>query len=88
MADPRVQPSAGRYLLVDQHGRRLGGPFSTREIAHAALDRELKKRRRARRDCISCGTSFMSEGPHNRMCEICRRRDDTCTAPYRLGEVS
>ena len=27
----------------------------------------------APRKCITCGTVFNSEGPHNRMCPKCRR---------------
>lgn len=25
------------------------------------------------RNCLGCGREFMSEGPHNRMCDTCRR---------------
>lgn len=28
------------------------------------------------RPCMTCGKRFASEGPHNRMCSLCRRRGD------------
>lgn len=28
------------------------------------------------RPCLCCGTAFVSEGPHNRMCDTCRTLND------------
>lgn len=28
-----------------------------------------------KRPCLCCGTSFLSHGPHNRLCYTCRRSD-------------
>lgn len=36
----------------------------------AKLERRRKKVRR--RDCLRCDRKFVSEGPHNRLCEGCR----------------
>ena len=33
------------------------------------------------RPCLACRKPFASEGPHNRLCKDCRRRDDN---PYAL----
>jgi len=32
------------------------------------------------RPCMSCGREFLSEGPHNRRCDECKRREDGCAA--------
>lgn len=26
--------------------------------------------------CLNCGIKFESEGNHNRMCEVCRKKED------------
>jgi len=41
-----------------------------RASPHSARNRGGKAR-----SCMTCGKGFMSEGPHNRMCEPCRGRD-------------
>ena len=57
---------------------RESGFYSGRALAEARCQvmnmeaaRELRLKRRA---CLCCGTSFMSEGAHHRMCSLCRRR--------------
>lgn len=32
------------------------------------------RRRTCPRACLCCGATFQSEGPHNRLCERCRRQ--------------
>lgn len=45
------------------------------------LRRGETQRWRSRRPCLTCGAPFVSEGPHNRMCEDCRHR----ATPFGLG---
>lgn len=33
--------------------------------------------RKTRRDCLCCGNAFLSDGPHNRLCNRCRRIETT-----------
>lgn len=33
----------------------------------------LARRPKTERACMTCHRSFMSEGPHHRMCDACRR---------------
>ncbi len=71
---------AGELQVVGSHmnfhvyfgTQRLAGPF--KNIANAisaatAIERRSHIRERA---CLTCGTTFQSEGPHNRMCNSCR----------------
>ena len=39
--------------------------------------------KRAERKCLCCGSVFESEGPHNRLCDRCRRLSAT-TTPFDL----
>jgi len=53
-------------------------------------DRRRRKERdskgRQRRACMCCGKSFMSEGPHNRLCNACRQMGDD-GSPYTVVGV-
>jgi hypothetical protein len=53
--------------------------FMTRARAQAWLDRhagQLSARpARRERHCLNCNGSFLSQGPHNRLCDACRRLD-------------
>jgi hypothetical protein len=56
--------------------QRLGRPESSihTRVAHFALKPATK-----RRQCMCCGNQFSSEGPHNRLCAACRKKQ---TSPY------
>jgi hypothetical protein len=47
---------------------RRSGKYSVARIAA----KEGKKLSKRRIPCLKCGRSFASEGPHNRLCEVCR----------------
>ena len=43
--------------------------------AQERLERErARKKPRRHRPCLTCGQTFLSDGPHNRMCPTCRGR--------------
>ena len=67
------------YAVFDQGGCRIGDTFRFRGDAirkRDELQREADlKAKRGPRACLCCGTTFESEGIHNRLCPICRRRD-------------
>ena len=71
----------GRYF-VRRDGNFAFGPFPTKELADATRARIVAKNRSRTRACISCGDPFVSEGPHNRMCDPCR------TNPYRAIHIA
>ncbi len=64
------------WWQVYQDGKTLPRIYSSRDLALAALKGVEKRWRRAtaqRRACLCCGRPFASQGPHNRMCDHCRR---------------
>ena len=70
--EARRVPGRG-YWAIFRGRERVSGM----DVMDRVLDR-LEERARAgkcrRRACLCCGTSFMSEGAHHRMCNLCRRR--------------
>ncbi|MGR3436846.1 MAG: hypothetical protein ACU0CO_18485 [Shimia sp.] len=71
----RVEPWGQKYAVY-RAGVRVSGGFSSRLLAEARMDVMARAAGKAPRDCITCGASFMSEGPHHRMCTACRRCHD------------
>ena len=55
--------------------------------------RPAPARVRQRRDCLTCGRAFMSDGAHNRLCDICRKKGGAaahgaasdCGGGFRVG---
>lgn len=42
---------------------------------------------KTQRNCLCCRKAFMSEGPHNRMCDTCRRLGTEIQSPYGLAPI-
>ncbi len=70
------------YVLKD--GETVLGPLSSQFHADSARERLERKAKQKRRKCLTCEKSFMSEGPHNRMCDGCRSRRAEEPPEYRL----
>ena len=72
-------PGAG-YYVFDPEGRRVSGPYGCQ--ANALTSRDCRqhdldmKALRKHRPCITCQDTFLSDGPHNRMCGGCRLKSD------------
>ena len=63
---------AGRMSIL-QNGDPVYGP-ANRDHAERKLE-ELERAARVKvRPCMTCDTMFRSEGPHNRLCDGCRKR--------------
>lgn len=73
---------SGESYSVVRAGVDVAGPFANQEAALGAADRMRKKDNTKRRNCISCNDEFLSEGPHNRMCDACRENPDRLIALY------
>lgn len=54
--------------------RRLSRPESSVYRRIETLNLKVKKQQRA---CMCCGATFMSDGPHNRLCGRCRTKEKT-----------
>ncbi len=67
---------SGYFVCVD--GVKVKGPLATKYLAENALERLERKARMRERRCMTCTALFMSEGPHNRMCNVCRRENGSC----------
>lgn len=67
--------SSRRYAISDG-SRLLPERFTNRDAARRWLERTMREmeRQTVERPCLTCGRPFDSEGPHNRMCNECRRR--------------
>ncbi|KQI69410.1 hypothetical protein AN189_03030 [Loktanella sp. 3ANDIMAR09] len=72
----------GAFSIRGQHGRfyitrdgdDVAGPYWSKDSADVAQDRLERKAKERERKCITCTEAFLSEGPHNRMCNGCRSR--------------
>lgn len=77
----RVQFSHGcHYVVVDPSGAHVGAPTS-KHCAEERAERLNAGAKRGPRACLCCGKGFESEGIHNRLCALCRTRDDALV-PY------
>lgn len=61
----------GYTWVVLRDGSRVYGP-SCQAKAEEKRDHLERKCRAKQRDCLTCGASFLSWGPGNRMCGRCR----------------
>jgi len=59
------------YVLQD--GTEIHGP-ACHVRALEAMERLKRGAKVQTRKCMSCASSFTSEGPHNRLCNRCRSR--------------
>lgn len=76
----RLQQRPDGWCVVDGHGALIHGPFRMRGTAEG-LRRMLQRAANRMppfgpRLCITCGTTFHSEGHHNRMCASCRLQSE------------
>ncbi len=53
------------------------------QICGIKQSEELRRARMVVRPCLCCGTPFDSEGAHNRMCNLCRKRGSDPVEPQR-----
>lgn len=65
---------SGTHYYIMKNGAEVMGPFGSHGRAQDVRDELIRKERMRERPCITCGIKFMSEGPHNRMCDDCRAK--------------
>ncbi len=56
-----------------KNGQPVGRAYASEERAWAQVDRLKVQDNLTERSCMTCRKNFGSEGPHNRMCDPCRR---------------
>ncbi len=97
----RIKPECGRltvretakdFAVFDPDGVRISDPVAAREKAIALLKTKQaaadRAARRTIRPCLCCGSSFASQGIHNRMCDRCRHQTNSDMAPASVGSLS
>ncbi|MDO5643624.1 MAG: hypothetical protein Q4G26_14720 [Paracoccus sp. (in: a-proteobacteria)] len=65
-----VQGSGQHWAVMD--GGKVVKTFGKPFPAEAYADDLARRARYKRRPCLTCGTEFVSQGPHHRMCGRCR----------------
>ncbi len=71
----KIKSLNGRGFAVFCGRKRVSTPSSSMSMAEQkmyALERRDKRAGRINRSCITCGESFPSDGPGNRMCKTCQ----------------
>jgi len=64
----------GHGWAVHRNGERVAEPVRNKWWADEQRDQMECDARKKERNCMTCGGQFLSEGPHNRMCNPCRQR--------------
>lgn len=68
----RLDMASHEVSNAARHLRRYG--FAVRKrTRHETC--ALRQARRTRRPCLSCGSIFLSEGKHHRICDSCKSRE-------------
>lgn len=80
------------YCVVDPEGQRVSGYTQSKTQAEQWCDQKQAARdaamKRKTRPCLRCGTEFLSEGIHNRMCNRCRHcASNDEAAPFSFGTI-
>ena len=81
----RVKRSGPHYWAVfNSRGSRVSNQFIKEADAERACKTLLATSKERTRNCMACGTEFISQGPHNRLCDRCRQRRDA-SDPMGIG---
>lgn len=70
----RVTVHGRQMWAIFRGDAQVSGLHTSKAVAEDCLENRRRKARITVRGCLLCGTSFKSEGPHNRMCPGCRSR--------------
>lgn len=72
------------YYVFNPDRARVSGPYGCKSKALTARDRQQfnadMEHKRKERPCMTCQRTFVSDGPHNRMCSHCRNLGDDTLA--------
>lgn len=72
----RVIGPKRQYVIVDARNHIVDlTPIKNRWWAEERAEALEREQRRTRRSCLCCRQSFVSDGPHHRLCNVCRKDD-------------
>lgn len=66
---------SGCAWTIRKNGQPIRATLGQQEQAQSRADRLNREARSRERRCMCCAATFLSEGPHNRMCDRCRRSE-------------
>ncbi|MDQ1847695.1 hypothetical protein Q9299_05280 [Gemmobacter fulvus] len=88
----KVRPVPGGYRIADPEGELIGKIIPSMHAARVACttaQREADaKAKRGPRPCMCCGTTFDSEGIHNRLCHRCGHRGDSASMSLPANSIA
>lgn len=70
--DAELKALLGQEMSNRAIAKQLGRPESSVHARATVIDKQ-----RMTRSCMCCKKIFRSEGPHNRLCGTCRRKETT-----------
>lgn len=81
----RVSQIGKQFTVVNGENQRVSPFFRDRAVAEEICAKRLARADRDIRPCMCCGNKFQSDGPHNRLCGVCRWRGSTAGDPHRVA---
>jgi len=78
----RCQVVAGFARIPLHEDVRVTHWDKSKDVVSEIMAQHLKDLQRVELKCLRCKKPFMSEGPHNRMCDLCRT--DSVVEDYKL----
>lgn len=70
----RVREIGKQFAVVNRANERVSPFYRRRDTAEADCAKRIARAGDGYRCCLSCGSKFLSDGPHNRLCGACRTR--------------
>lgn len=77
----------GLHTVYDDAGQPRSQPVTNKDVADGIILRLERQEKMRTRPCLRCGEDFESEGPHNRLCDICRRLSDRDVGDYAVAKA-
>lgn len=81
----RVREIGKQFAVVNAANERVSPFFRRREAADEVCKSRLSRAESNLKKCLCCGGKFLSEGPHNRLCNLCRSRDAASVEALRIA---
>ena len=78
----------GLGYTVFRGGTRVAGIYVHQSDAEARMDKMNRAAKGKWRSCMTCGSGFLSAGPHNRMCDSCRSKAHDNSMSVAVGRAT
>lgn len=81
----RVSQIGQQFAVVNAANERVSPFFRCRGAADDVCKSRLARAESGLKKCMCCGGKFLSDGPHNRLCNICRSRGAASVEALRIA---